>query len=168
MGNTCSLDSPRLRLGGIHHLPPYSIFCVCPRDLHPNGFLSWDSKGGVLKLSQFGLPGLCKLIAPNSNLRLGWRLKKTCSSPQELSNSMSHSTFTHRDRVDSQLLVVESQIANLTFSPSFNHNLCCICPNDSCKSILDIYTSKPFQRYKKTPQATMFWSCNQALNFWES
>jgi hypothetical protein len=42
-GNTDSLNSPQPGLGGSHHLPPYTIFCVRPRDVHPNGFLSWDS-----------------------------------------------------------------------------------------------------------------------------
>jgi len=32
-----SLDSPQPRLGGSHHLPPYSILCVTPREPHPNG-----------------------------------------------------------------------------------------------------------------------------------
>ncbi len=52
---------------------------------------------------------------------------------------MSHSTCTHRGRVDSQLLVVGSQTASLTPGPSFDHNLCCKCPNGSCEAILDIY-----------------------------
>jgi hypothetical protein len=148
MGNTDSLDSPRPKLGGSHHLPPYSIICVCPQDLHPNDFLSRDSQGGVPKLSRFGLLGFWELIIPSSNLRLRWGLKQTCSSPQELSNDVSHFTCTHRDQVDSQLLVVGSQIGNLTPSPSFNHNLCYICPNGSCEDILDIYTSRPFPWYK--------------------
>ncbi len=68
MGNTDSFDSPRPRLGGSHHLPPYNIFCVCPRDLHPNGFLSRDSQGGVPKLSRFGFLGLWELITLSSEL----------------------------------------------------------------------------------------------------
>ncbi len=60
--------NPRPGLEGSHHLPPYSIHCVRPQDLHPNGFLSLNSQGGVLKLSQFGLPGLWELITPDSDL----------------------------------------------------------------------------------------------------
>jgi hypothetical protein len=37
-GNTDTQDSPRPKLGGSHHLPPYSILCVWPQSLHPNGF----------------------------------------------------------------------------------------------------------------------------------
>jgi hypothetical protein len=144
-GNTDSLDSPRPGLRGSHHLPPYSIFCVRRRDLHPNVFLSQDSQGGVSKLSRFGLLGLWELITPNSDLRFGWGLKQSCSSLQELFNGVSHYTWTHHDRVDSRLLVVGSQTANLTPDPSFDHNLCCRCPKWPHMSHLDIYTSRPFQ-----------------------
>jgi hypothetical protein len=51
-GNFGSLDSPRPRLGGSHHLPPYSILCTTPRGPHPNGLLSRDSQVGVPKLSR--------------------------------------------------------------------------------------------------------------------
>jgi len=71
MGNMDSFDSPQSRLGGSHHLPPYSILYVTPPHPHPNGFYSWDSQGGVPKLSQFGLPGLWELITPGSDLELG-------------------------------------------------------------------------------------------------
>jgi hypothetical protein len=163
-GNTKSLDSPRPGFGGSHHLPPYSFLCVCTRDLHPNDFLFGDSQGGVPKLSRFGLPRLWELITPSSDLRLGWGVKQTYSSPQEFSNGVSHSTRTHPGQVDSRLLVVGSQTTNLTLGPSFNHNLWCACPNGSCKAILDIYTSRPFQRYKEHLNARCFDLCNQALN----
>jgi len=69
--NLDSQDSPRPGLGGNHHLPPHSIFCVSPRHLHPNDFLSQDSQGGVPKLFQFGLLKLCKFITLCSDLQLG-------------------------------------------------------------------------------------------------
>ncbi len=81
---------------------------------------------------------------------------------------MSHFSYRRRNWVDSRLLVVGSQIASLTLDPSFAHNLGCRCPNGSCKAILDIYTSRPFQQYKKNPNARCFNPCNQALKFWES
>jgi hypothetical protein len=99
-GNTDSLDSPRPKLGGSHHLPPYSILCVVPPHPHPNGFYSQDSQGGVPKLSRFGLLGLWEIITPSSNLWLGWGLNQTCSSPRKLSNSVSHSTCTHQGRAE--------------------------------------------------------------------
>ncbi len=166
--NTNSLDSPQPGLGGSHHLPPYIILYASPPHLHPNGIFSRDSQNGVPKLSQFGLPGLWAFITSYSDLRLGWGLKQTCSSPWELSNSMSHSTCTHWGRVDSRLLVVGSQTASLTPDPSFDHNLCFRCSNESCKAILNIYTSRPFQRYKERFNARCFDPYNRALNVSES
>jgi len=64
--------------------------------------------------------------------------------------------------------VVGSQTANLTPGPFFDHNLCCRCPNGSCKAILDIYTSRPFQWYKEHFNASCFDLCNCVLSFWES
>jgi len=103
---------------------------------------------------------------PRARIRQG--LNQCCSSPPELSNGVSHFTCMHRNRVDSRLLVVESQTASLTPGPSFDHNLCCKCPNGSCEAILDIYTSRPFQRYKERLNARCFDPCNRALSFWES
>ncbi len=163
-----SLDSPRPRLEGSHDLPPYSILCVAPRHPHPNGFYSRDSQGGVPKLSQFGLPGLWELITPGSDLGLGWGLKQTCSSPQELSNGVSHSIWTHQNRVDSRLFVVGSQTASLTPDLSFAHNLWCGCPNGSWEAIFDIYTSRPFQRYKEHLKERWFALSYRALKLQES
>jgi hypothetical protein len=99
---------------------------------------------------------------------IGWGLKQTCSSPWELSNGVLHSTCTHRGRVDSQLLVVGSQIASLTPDPSFCHNLCCRCPNGSCEAIFDMYTLITFQWYEKHLKVRCFDTYNQTLKFWES
>jgi hypothetical protein len=44
--------------------------------------------------------------------------------------------------------VVGTQIANLTYGPSFGHNLCFNYPNGSCEPILDIYVPRVFQWYK--------------------
>ncbi len=167
-GNTKSLDSPWPGLKGSHHLPPYSILCASPLHLHPNGLFSRDSQNEIPKLSRFGLPGLWAFITSRLNLQLGRNLKQTYSSPWELSNGVSHSTCTHRDQVDSWLLVVKSQIASLTPGPSFNHNLCYICPNGSCEAILDIYTLRPFQRCKEHINVRCFDTCNWVLSFWES
>jgi hypothetical protein len=152
---------------GSHHRPPYSILCSSPPHLHPNGYFSRDSQGGVPKLSRFGLLGLWAFITSRPELGLGRGLNQSYSSPRELSNGMLHFTCMLQDRVDPLLLVVGSQIANLTLGPSFDHNLCCKCPNGSCKAILDIYTSRPFQRYKERLNASYFDPCNHALNFWE-
>jgi hypothetical protein len=163
-----SLDSPRPRLRGSHHLPPYSILCVTPWEPHLNGIFSRDSQGGVPKLSRVELPGLWTLISPGSDLQLEWGLNQSCSSPRELSNSLSPSFCKRREEVDSWLLVVGSQIVSLTPGPSFAHNLGCRCPNGSCEAILDIYTSRPFQRYEEHLKARCFSLCCRALKLQES
>ncbi len=167
-GNLDSQDSPRLGLGGSHHLPPYSIFYASPRHLHPNGFfVPWLPKRRP-KLPRFGLLQPCGTITLCSDLWLGWGLKQSCSSCWELFIGVSHSTYTHRGEVDSRLLVVGSQIANLTPDLSFCHNLCSRCPNGSCEPIFDIYASIAFQCYKERPNARCFEPCNWTLKFWES
>jgi len=62
---------------------------------------------------------------------------------------MSHATCTQGNRGDSRLLVIKSQIDNLTPGLSFGHNLCFKCPNGSCEPILNIYVPRAFQWYKK-------------------
>jgi hypothetical protein len=138
MGNSDSQDSPQLGLGGSHHLPPYSILCGCPRDPHPNGFLSWDSQVKVSKLPRLGLPQLWGPITLQVDFRWRWGLKQSCSLRWDLSSGISHTTCTQVNWVDSWLLVVRSQIANSTPGPSFGHNMCFRCPNGQCEPILDI------------------------------
>jgi hypothetical protein len=141
----------------------------CFGSLHQDliGFLSHDSQWGVLKLSWFGLSGLYEFIILCSDFRLGWGWKQTYSFPWKLSNGVLHCTCTHRARVDSQLLMVENQIASLTLDLSFCHNLC-KCPNGLCDAIFDIYTLIAFQWYKKRFKAKCFDPCNQTLKFWKS
>ncbi len=167
-GNLDSLDSPQPRLRGGHHLPPYSILYVTPPHPHPSGLFSRESQGGVPKLSRLKLPGLWELITPDSDLRLGWGLKQTCKSPQDLFNNVSHSICTPRNRVDTRLFVVGGQIANLTPGPAFDHNLCWRCPNGSREAIFDIYTSRPFQQSKEHLKERCFDLCNRALKLQES
>ncbi len=143
-GHFDTQDSPQPGLGGSHHLPPYSILCVLPRRLHPNGSFSRDSQVGVSKLSRVGVPGLWTLITPRPKLQSRQGLNQSCSFCQELFNAMSHSLRRRREKVDSQLLVVGSQTNSLTPGLSFAHNLGYRCPNGPCEAILGIYTSRPF------------------------
>ncbi len=158
-----SQDSPRPGFGGSHHLPPYSILCTFPRRLHPNGFLSRDSRREVPKLLMLGLPQLCGAITSCSDLRSKRHLKKSYSSRWELFNGVLHATCTHGSQVNSRLFVVGSQITNLTPDFSFFHNLCYWCPNGSCDPILNIYTSIALQWYKKLFNARCFVLCNCSL-----
>jgi hypothetical protein len=102
---------------------------------------------GVPKLPKLKLPQLWGPITLCANLWLRWDLKQSFNPHQELSNGMS-TTFTQGNWVDSRLLVVGNQTANLTPDPSFGHNLCFKCPNGSCKPTLDIYVPRDFQWYK--------------------
>jgi hypothetical protein len=81
---------------------------------------------------------------------------------------MSHTTCTQGNWVDSRLLVVGSQIANLTPGHSFGHNLCYRCPNGQCEPILGIYASRSFRWYKESFKARSFDPCNRALKIRES
>ncbi len=144
-GNSDTQDSPRPKLEGSHHLPPYNILCNSPWGAHPNGFLSRDSQMGVPKFPQLRLPPIWRCIIFYLDLRLQCGLKQSCNPCRELSNNMSHIACTQRNRVDSRLLMVRSQIANLTFGLSFAHNLCFKYPNGRCEPILDIYALIAFQ-----------------------
>jgi len=143
-GHLDTQDSPWPGLEGSHHLPPYSILCVSPRRLHPNGSFSRDSQVGVPKLSRVGVPGLWMVIAPRPELGSGRALNQSCSSRRELFNAMLHSLRRHWEEVDSRLLVVGSQTGSLTPDLSFAHNLGFRCPNGQCDAILDIYASRSF------------------------
>jgi len=136
--NTDSQDSPRPGLGGSHHLPPYSILYAWPQGQHPNVILSWNSQVGVPNFPKLGLLRLWRPITSSTDLRLRWDLKQSCILRQDLSNGMSHATYTKGNQGDSWLLVVRSQIANLTFGLSFSHNLCFKNLNGSCELILNI------------------------------
>jgi hypothetical protein len=81
---------------------------------------------------------------------------------------MSHAIFTQGNWGDSWLLMVKSQIANLTPDPSFGHNLCLKCPNGSWEPILDIFVSRSFQWYKDLVNPLRFDPCNRFLKIWES
>jgi len=122
--NMDSQDSSQPKLGGSHHLPPYSIFCVWPWGQHPNVTLFRDSQVGISKFSKLGFLQLWRPIILGANLRLRWSLKKNCIPCQELSNGMWHVTCTQGNQGDSRLLVVGSQIVNLTLDPFFCYNLC--------------------------------------------
>jgi len=163
-----SQDSPRPRLEGSHHLPPYSILCASSQGPHPNGLFVSGLPKGSPKTAKVRLPQLCGAIISCSNLQSKWGLKQSCSSHQEFSNSVLHYICTHGSQVNSRLFMVGSQIVNLTPNLSFCHNLCYICRNRSCEPILDIYTSIFFQWYNELLNVRCFDLCNCSLKVRES
>ncbi len=166
--NSDSQNSPRPGLGGSHHLPLYSILCASPWGPHPNGILSQDFQMGVLKFLKLGFPRLWGPITLCSDLRWRWGLKQSYNPRRNLSKGMSHATCTQGNRVDSQILMVESQIVNSTPDLSFGHNLCVRCPNGSCDPILNIYVSIDFQWYKELFNSMGFDPYNYSLKIRES
>ncbi len=133
--------------------------------------LSRDSHLGVPKFHHPGFLQLWGRITSCADLRLqrGQQgLKQRCSPRRELSNGMLHASWTQGNRVESRLLVVGSQIANLTPGLSFAYNLCFKCPNEQCEPILNNYTLISFQWYKELFKAGSFDPCNRALKIRES
>jgi hypothetical protein len=127
------------------------------------GFPSWSLKIPIVGTS-------VTLGAHNLwvNLRWRWGLKKNFSPCQDLSNDMSHATCTQGNWRNYWLLVVGSQIVNLTPDPSFGHNLCFKCLNGSCELILNIFVPRNFQWYKELLNPMVFDSCNYSLKIWKS
>ncbi len=99
----------------------------------------------VPKFSQLGLPRLWGPITLCVDIQLRWGLKQSYSPFWQLFNGFSYTTCTQGNLDDSRLLMVGSQIANLTFG----YNLWIKCPNRSCELILDIYVPRDFQWYKE-------------------
>ncbi len=111
-----------------------------------------------------GVSGLWELITPNYRVWLQQGLNQNCVPRRDLSNAMLHFQIGCREEVDSWLLVVGSQTANLTPGPSFAHNFSCRCSNDQPETIFDIYASKPFQWHQEQLNTRWFGPCCQTLN----
>jgi len=131
-------------------------------------FLSQDSRVGVPKSRQRGLPRLWSPMTLWADLGSKCSLKQSCSSCRKLSNGMWHVVWNQVNWVDFWLFLVGSQIDSLTPGLYFDHNLCFRCPNEKCKPILDIYVPKSFQWYKKHHKPLSFDPSNRSLKFWES
>jgi len=115
-----------------------------------------------------GTPATLRAITFCAYLRLRWGLKQSCSHFWDLLNGISHATCMRENQGDSQLLMVKSQIGNLTHNPFFGHNLCFKYSNWSYEPILDIYIQRDFQWYKKIIDSLSFDLCNCFLKVWKS
>jgi hypothetical protein len=163
-----------------HHNPDSGEATTFPHIVYSaargRGYIQMAQIPGTPKLKSRNCPeivpvrvsGLWELITPDSRIRSQRGLNQSFSPRQDLSNAVSHSQIECREEVDSRLLVVGSQIANLTPGPSFSHNLGYRCPNDQCEAIFDIYASRPFQWHQEHPNARCFAPCCRALNIRES
>ncbi len=126
-----------------------------PITLHVDIGLRWGLNHGKFITHHFA-PSLLQVM--DNSFKKPWSLvwkveiKKTSrkkfffrySPCWELSNDMSHTTYTQGNRDDSWFLVVKNQTTNLTPDPSFGHNSCFKCLSGSCEPISDIYVSIAF------------------------
>ncbi len=132
----------------------------------------WHKFPGLPKWSPEIVPtGLSELwTAITSDYKVGSRrgLNQSCSPHRDLFNAMLHTQIGCQKGIDSRLLVIGSQTANLTPDPSFAHNLSRRCPNCQCEGIFDIYVSRPFQWHLEHPNARCFSPCCRALNIRKS
>jgi hypothetical protein len=115
-----------------------------------------------------GVLGLWELITPDCRVWSRRGLNRSCSPRRDLSNAVLQSQIGFWEEVDSRLLVVGSQIVNLTLGPSFAHNLGCRCPNGRCEAILGIYASRPFQWHQEHFNERSFGPFCRTLNIRES
>jgi hypothetical protein len=151
---------------------PHIVFFVS----HRRGYIRMALFPGIPKLESrncpeivpVGVPGLWELVIPNCQVWSRRGLNQSCSPHWDLSNASSHIQFGRQEEVDSWLLVVGNQTANLTPDPSFAHNLGCRYSNDQCEVIFDIYASRPFQWHQEHPNDRCFGPCCQTLNIRES
>ncbi len=89
--------------------------------------MSFCPKTPKLKLPKFSKLRFSRLWKPITfyvGFRLKWGLKQSCIPRQKLFNDMCHATCKQVNQGNSWLLMVRSQIANLTPNLSFGHNLC--------------------------------------------
>jgi hypothetical protein len=124
--------------------------------------MSFFSK--VSKFVKLKLLVIWKPIISFRDLRLRWGLKQSCSLCWDLSNNIWDAMWTHLIQGDFWLLVIGSEIDNLTTSPYFGHNLCCKYSNGPWEPILDINILKSFQWYKEIFYEISFDSSNCFLN----
>jgi hypothetical protein len=160
------------RTHNIHHVPdlgegitfPLILFSVSGHRANTQmSFCPKTLKLGVSKFPKLILLQLWRPITLCANLRLKWVLKKSCNPCWKLSNNMWHTTYTQLNHDDSRLLVVGSQIGDLTPDPSFGHNLCFKYSNESYEPILDIYVPRDFQWYKELFNPMSFDPYNYSL-----
>jgi hypothetical protein len=125
-------------LGEATTFPLIILFVISHKGYIQMSFCLRTPKLGVSKLPRLGLLTFWKAIISCANLWLRWELKQNYSPHHNLSNDMWHPTYMHVFQGDSRLLVVGSQIANLTPNISFSHNLYLKYSNGSCELIVDI------------------------------
>ncbi len=146
-GNTDTLDSPRPRLGGSHHLPPYSILCVWPQNLHPNDFSLSGFPSGNLESRWLGFSRIWNPITLRADLGSRCGLKQSYSFHWVFFNGMPHTLCSQVNWVNSRLFLVITYVSDVQMSNA---------------SPLDIYIPRAFQSYKERHKPLNFdpWNCS--------
>jgi hypothetical protein len=148
---------------------PLIVFSICGhRVCTQMSFHLRILKLGVPKFSKLEFLQLWRPITFCVDLRLKWGLNQSYSLHRELSKGMWHTTCMQVNQGNSHFLVVGNQIGNLTYSLSFDHNMCFKYWNGKCKPNLNIYVSRTFQWYKELFNLMSFNPCNCSLKIWES
>jgi hypothetical protein len=147
---------------------PLILYYVPLREAHIQMTFFLGFPNGSFEISKVKTPATLGPITLCADLWLRWGLKQSCNPCWELLNGMWYTTWTQGNRVDTRLLVLRSQIANLTPGLSFGHNLCFNYSNDSSKPILNIYVSIAFQWYTKLLNPLGLDPCDRPLKIQES
>jgi hypothetical protein len=149
--------------GRRHHSPPYSIICVFPRGLHPNGIFSWDCQNWdfcclktldvhiFFKSCFFKSMWWQNLIASNRSFQ-----RCIARSNQRWFDPCSKGIYGRKSN---------SQF-DLDFS--FDHNSCVLSLNEQCNDTLGFYTSRPFQWYPRSLIWCLFTFLTKAPNIQDS
>jgi hypothetical protein len=135
IGTTSSISFTRpITFGRKHHSPPYSIFCASLQGLHSNVTFPQNS--------QVRVPKLGLLLFQNFGRSYHSQIKSVLKVQGQyliaFENIRPHLT------PDFKGFIVESQIPNLTPTPSFDHNSCKLGLNGQWSGTLNIYVSTNF------------------------
>ncbi len=120
-------------------LPSCNILCAFLQGLHPNITFPRDSKWEPQNWDSCYSKILDVHIFLKSSI-----LKKCKHNILYLFKNVQHASIGPHLTPSFKGFVVGSQIGNLTFAPSFDHNLCKSCLNEQCESILIIHSSRNF------------------------
>jgi hypothetical protein len=126
-------------------------------------FLSRDSRVGVSKSCQQGLPRLWSPITLRTDLKSRCGLKQSCSFHRELSKGMLHALCKQVNRVDSRLFLVRNQTANLT--PGLL--LAITCASDVWMSNTSPFQTSKFQELSNDiKNSTSHWVLTPKIALW--
>jgi hypothetical protein len=127
-----------------HHSPAYNILCDFPHGLNPNDIFlrlrNESPKTKTLIILKFW-----NTFISSSNQTFSEHVRAiSYNFLKYIFNGLLHIPI--RNHLTPALwgFMVRSQIPNLIFGHSLDHNSCILGLNEQCKGILGIFTSRPF------------------------